>query len=410
MKHPALKKFRREKGFAPHQNPGAPAPLPYEGFGFAVTAKDPNSRARVGMFTTPHGSFETPNYIYAGTKASLKNLHPHQAKEAGANIILANTYHLYVLGAVDVVAKHGGLHKFMQWDGPMFTDSGGFQVFSMGAGTEADELQSRGRSFGNENAVKITEEGAVFKSYRGGQALPLTPEMSMDIQSKLGADLIVQMDECTALHHDYDYTAYSMRMSTRWGDRSLHALASKNTQQGMYGVIQGSIYEDLRKESIDWTNDRPFFATAVGGCFGDSKETLYQIIDWCLPRIKPERPVHLLGVGFIDDIFHGVKMGIDTFDCVHPTRIARHGWALEKGAEKGRLNLKNEKYREDMTPLSATVPYTRAYIHHLLKAEEMLAMQIVAQHNMAVMVQLFREIREAIKAGTLESMRKEWIA
>lgn len=391
--------------------------LSYPGFDFEVTHNDPKSGARLGRITTPHGVVETPNYIFCGTKASIKNLHPSQMVEAQTDIILANTYHLMIQPGAELVHKMGGLHKFMNWHGPMLTDSGGFQVFSMGHGSCADEIKGRTSSNKNQSLMEITEDGAVFRSYRNGEKLTLNPEISMDLQHKLGADLIMQMDECTAYQVTKDYTAKSMEMSMRWGDRSLAAFEkTHNGTQALYGIIQGGVYEELRKESAAYVADRPFFGTAVGGCLGGTDEEMYGILDWCRPMNHPNRPIHFLGIGKIEDVLRSVRYGIDTFDCVMPTRIARHGMALMKGVPGERINLINAKYKDDPEPLdpSLDIPcsrdYSKAYIHHLLKAGEMLAFQIITQHNVAIINKLMREVRAAIKDGSLDQLEKEWLA
>lgn len=390
--------------------------IDYPNFGFEVTHKDENSGARVGKLTTPHGTIETPNYIFCGTKASVKNLSPYQMKEAQTDIILANTYHLMIQPKAELVEKMGGLHKFMNWDAPLLTDSGGFQVFSMGHGTCADEIKGRNTSKSKESLLKITEDGAIFKSYHDGQKLKLNPEISMKLQRQLGADLIMQMDECTAYQVTRDYTAKSMEMSMRWGDRSLASFNEMNDgSQGLYGIVQGGVYHDLRKTSADYVASRPFFGTAVGGCLGGSDEEMYGLLEAIQLLNHPDRPIHFLGIGRIKDVFESVKYGIDTFDCVMPTRIARHGMALIKGAKNERINLVNARYKDDPEPLDASMDlpcsteYSKAYIHHLLKAGEMLAYQIISQHNVAVINQLMREVRAAIKAANLEDLRKEWL-
>lgn len=390
--------------------------ITYPNFGFEILQRDAGSFARLGRLITPHGTIETPNFIFVGTKASVKNLHPSQIREAGADIMLSNTYHLYIQPGAELVQKMGGLHKFCGWDGPMLTDSGGFQIFSLGTGSDADEIKGKGKA-GNKSLIKIDEElGAIFKSYKDGSLCRLNPEISMDIQRKLGADLIVQMDECTPQSADRDYTEKSMHMSHRWGDRSLCAFNTMHDgSQGLYGVVQGGIYRDLREQSADYTKSRPFFGTAIGGCLGGTKVHFYEILSWLPKRIHPERPVHLLGIGKIEDIFEGVRQGMDTFDCVTPTREARHGRALMKGVKGGFINLRNSKYKDDPTPLDESLGllcsslYSKAYIQHLLKAGEMLAFQIVSQHNVAVMARLMREIRVALKTGTLDQLQKEWL-
>ncbi|MDD9900740.1 MAG: tRNA guanosine(34) transglycosylase Tgt, partial [Alphaproteobacteria bacterium] len=269
--------------------------------------------------------------------------------------------------------------------------------------------------------LKITEEGATFKSYLDGSMHFLSPEKSVQIQRKLGADLIVQLDECTPFHVDRDYTARSMEMSMRWGDRSLAEHKRIESEDGhaypqaMYGIVQGGVYEDLRKISCEWTRDSDFFATAIGGSLGSHSEQMYEVVAMCSPHIHPERPVHLLGIGGFRDIFTNVRSGMDTFDCVSPTRIARHGWALIKGAEKERINLRNKPYQTDQDPIDSTCACTtcknhsRGYIHHLFRAKEILGMQLVSIHNVFTMNRLMRDVRSALKNGTLDEMQKEWI-
>lgn len=389
--------------------------IDYPNFGFEITHDDPKSGARVGKLKTPHGTIETPNYIFCGTKASIKNLSPYQMHEAKTDIVLANTYHLMIQPGADLIEKMGGLHKFMGWDGPMLTDSGGFQVFSMGNGSCADEIKGRNRNQ-RENLLKINEDGAYFRSYLDGQKLCLNPEISMEIQRKLGADLIVQMDECTSYQVTKEYTAKSMEMSKRWGDRSLHAFnKTHDGKQAVYGVVQGGVYEDLRIDSAKYVASRPFFGTAIGGCLGGSDEEMYGILAFTRPHLPNDRPVHFLGIGRIKDIFKSVRHGVDTFDCVMPTRIARHGMALIKGRRDERINLLNAKYKDDPTPLDETLDlrssrdFSKAYIHHLLKTGELLAYQILSQHNVAIINRLMREVRAAIKAGTLDSLEKEYL-
>lgn len=391
--------------------------LNYSNFGFDIHHRDEKSGARLGTLKTPHGSIETPNYIFCGTKAAIKALTPAQMIEAKTDIILANTYHLMLQPGADLIEKMGGLHKFMNWNGPMLTDSGGFQVFSLGEGTMANEI--KGKSSGkneNRNLISITEEGCVFKSYVDGSKIKLTPESSMEIQRKLGADLLMQFDECTPYHVDKEYTARSMEMSIRWGDRCLVEFERHdNGAQGLYGIIQGGVYSDLRRFSAEATKDRPFFGTAVGGCLGGSEEEMETVVAESLPYAHPDRPVHFLGIGQMKDVFKFVRYGVDTFDCVIPTRLARHGTALMKGQKGETINLTNARYREDETPLDeangvpASTEYSKAYIHHLFKAGEILGMQLLAQHNVATINRLMREVRAAIKAGTLDELEKEWL-
>jgi len=406
------KKRRKSAGFI-HVEP--PESIGYDGLGFDIIHRDSDSKARVGSLKTPHGTLETPNYIFCGTKASIKNVMPQVMKDLQTDIILANTYHCMIQPGPDLIEKLGGLHKFMGWNGPMMTDSGGFQIFSMGHGSVADEIKGRNRN-NSKSMLKITEEGAKFRSYKDGSMIMLTPELSMEIQRKLGADLIYQFDECTAFHVDRDYTEMSMHRSHRWGDRSLKAFDEGNDgTQGLYGIIQGGVYENLRKLSTQWVEDRPFFGTAVGGSLGGSEEQMNEVVAMCMDNVTKDRPVHLLGIGRIRDVFTFVRMGIDTFDCVSPTRIARHGWALVKGEPQERINIRNARFRDDDTPLypdldnPASRDFSKGYIHHLFKAGEMLGMQLLAMHNVATINLLMREVRQAIKDGTLDDLEKEWL-
>lgn len=391
--------------------------IDYPEFSFEITGRDKNSGARTGLLHTPHGTIETPNYIFCGTKATVKNLSPTQLKECKTDIILSNTYHLMLQPGADLVEKMGGLHKFMQWDGPMLTDSGGFQVFSLGEGTMANEIKGKNiKGHDNRNLLEISEEGCTFRSYINGQKIKLTPELAMEIQRKLGADLLMQFDECTPYHVDKAYTERSMEMSIRWGDRCLAEFDRHNNgAQALYGIVQGGVYEDLRKTSAQYTKDRPFFGTAIGGCLGGSDEEMYNVVAASVPHIHHTRPVHFLGIGRMRDVFRFVRLGIDTFDCVIPTRLARHGAAFVKGVKGETINLMNACYRDDHTPLDegidipASRDFSKAYIHHLLKSEELLASQILAQHNVATINKLMREVRQAIREDRLDSLEKEWL-
>lgn len=298
----------------------------------------------------------------------------------------------------------------------MFTDSGGFQIFSLGHGSVADEIKGKGNRVKKKTILKITEEGAQFQSYLDGRHFFLTPESSIDIQRKLGADLIVQLDECTPFHVDKEYTRKSMEMSMRWGDRSLAEWKRLDDgRQKMYGIVQGGVYEDLRKISCEYTRDQDFFATAIGGSLGANKEQMYEVVAMCAPHIHPERPVHLLGIGTFIDIFSNVRSGMDTFDCVSPTRIARHGWAMAKSMPRERINLRNAQFMRDQDPVDSTCTchtcrnHSRGYIHHLFRVGEMLGMQLLSIHNVATMNRLMRDVRQGIATGTLDQVQKEWV-
>jgi queuine tRNA-ribosyltransferase len=340
----------------------------YKGFNFEVTKTADTSKARLATITTPHGVVECPNFVFCGTKAAMKSITPDQLRAEGSQIMLSNTYHLMLNPGPEVVDRCGGLQKFSSWNGPMLTDSGGYQIFSMGHGSVSDEIKGRrnatratptkdvvtvGATNANPEAtpegsslLRITEDGATFKSYIDGRIFHLTPESSIEIQQKLGADLIVVLDECTPFHVSKNYTEDSMYRSHRWAVRSLNqfrkfygvnAGTAGNEQgeqrlQALYGIVQGGVYEDLRKVSCEFINALPVFGIAIGGSLGSSREDMYKVVEFTRAQLRSDRPVHLLGIGGVRDIFHGVRQGIDTFDCVHPTRLARHGGALVTAA------------------------------------------------------------------------------
>jgi queuine tRNA-ribosyltransferase len=386
------------------------------GFGFAVTHRDPASRARTGQLATPHGTIETPAFIFCATRAAIRGAMPAQMRAAGADIILSNTYHLMIQPGAEAVAALGGLHRMTGWDGPMLTDSGGFQIFSMGHGGVADEVKGRRRVEREAALIKIEEEGATFRSYLDGARLFLSPEGSIGIQRQIGADLIVALDECTPFHVERPYTEKSMGMTHRWADRCLAEFArTDDGRQALYGVVQGGIYPDLRRESAEFTADRDFFGTAIGGSLGADKAQMYEVVSYCAPYIHPDRPVHLLGIGGIGDIFAGVRLGIDSFDCVVPTRVARHGWALMKGTPAERINLRNARHRADPAPIDETCgcdtcrQFSRGYLHHLIRAEELLGITLVVIHNVFTMTRLMREVRHAIRTGSLDETEAAWV-
>jgi queuine tRNA-ribosyltransferase len=392
-------------------------------FSFKFKRPIEGSKARIGELKTPHGTVKTPAFIFCATKAAIKGLTPDQMKAENTQFMLSNTYHLMIQPGPDVVQQMGGLHKFMGWDGPMLTDSGGYQIFSLGHGSVSQEIKGKRMlpEQRRKTLMKITEEGAIFRSYTDGSKHILTPEYSIQIQHKLGADLIVVLDECTPFNVSKHYTRKSMHMSHRWADRSIAEFDKLNTlgTQALYGIIQGGIYEDLRDEGTDYVNSRPFFGHAIGGSLGASKEQMYDIVGYTAAKLDESRPIHLLGIGGIRDVFFGVKQGIDTFDCVHPTRLARHGGALVKGGdENGRehLNLKNGKYRLDSNPIEKDCPcytcskYSRSYIHHLLKADELVGMSLITIHNVRFMNRCFEDIRHGIETNTLDKVEKEWLS
>ena len=324
----------------------------------------------------------------------------------------------------EVIAAHGGLHKFMNWKGPMLTDSGGFQIFSLGHGTVADEIKGR-NSNNNRNIslIKVLEEGALFKSYIDGSNQLLSPEKSINLQRKIGADLILVFDECTPFHVDKIYTADSMKRSHRWSKRSINSFQTNSVfnsctgsagPQALYGIIQGGIYQELRDESIEFNIENPnFFGLAIGGSLGSSKEQMYELVKYTSTKLGNKHPVHLLGIGDPPDIWNLVKWGIDTFDCVSPTRLARHGAALMK-TKSGKINIKNSTYKEDLLPIDINCNcttcnnYSKSYLHHLFKSAELLGFQLISIHNIYFINNLMTYIRKAIEDDNFEEAENRW--
>lgn len=390
-----------------------------------------NANPRLGVLTTPHGTIETPAFIFCATKGVIKGLSMEDMLAEETQIILANTFHLMLSPGAETVEKLGGLAEMSSWNKPTLTDSGGYQIFSMGFGSVAEEIKGNRKFKEAKVRVKITEEGAEFKSYLDGKKEFLTPERSIEIQGKIGADLIVAFDECTPFHVAREYTAMSMERSHRWEKRSLLRFSeleeekenSKKLRQALYGIVQGGVYEELRKESCDFVNQNNFFGQAIGGSLGASKEQMRHIIEINMKHLRDDRPTHLLGIGKVEDIFHGVSLGIDTFDCVHPTRIARHGCALVRPkemmklgkAEKEHINLKNNAFIGDKSPIEEDCTcntcrkYSRGYINHLLKNNEIIGCYLIVRHNVHFMNLLMSEIRKGIKDMNLSAVKKEWL-
>ncbi|KKU77104.1 MAG: Queuine tRNA-ribosyltransferase [Candidatus Giovannonibacteria bacterium GW2011_GWB1_47_6b] len=384
---------------------------------FRILKKAKNSRARLGIIKTKNGVIHTPAFVPVATQAAVKGLTVEQLKEIGAESVLCNTYHLYLRPGDKTVRKMGGLHQFMNWHKPIWTDSGGFQAFSLGAAIShgVSKIASIFPDEGErehapqkpkENFVKITEEGVRFRSHLDGSFHLLTPEKSMEIQKNLGADLIFAFDECTSPLHDYAYTKKSMERTHRWAVRCLASakLKSKNEKvktdgQALFGIVQGGAYKDLRVQSAKFIGSMDFDGFGIGGSLGKSKKDMYKVLDWTVPLLPEEKPKHLLGIGSADDIWEAVKRGVDTFDCVAPTRIARNGSAL---LAKTALNLKSGRYLRDKNPIDkkcgcyTCVNYTRAYVSHLFKAHEMLGPILTTIHNLSFMEALLREIRNRI--------------
>ena len=393
-------------------------------FSWQIKYSSKKSLARTGEIKTPHGIINTPAFIFCGTKAALKSFSTIEAKLNNTQIILSNTYHLMLQPGSKIIAKHGGIHKFMNWDGPMLTDSGGFQIFSLGYGSVADEIKGRNLNTKRKKTlIKIDEEGTLFKSYIDGNYILLTPEKSIEIQRDLGADFLLVFDECTPFHVEKNYTAKAMHRSHRWAIRSINRFNAKisyksehgsSGNQQIYGIIQGGVYQDLREESIDFNlNTIKTFGLAIGGSLGSSKEEMHKVVKFTSRKLGQLHPIHLLGIGEPNDIWKLVKDGIDTFDCVSPTRLARHGAALVR-SKLGKININNSIYQSKLEPIdkeckcSTCKNYSLAYLHHLFKSDELLGLQLLNVHNVYFMNHLMKKIREAIRYDKLEDEEKNW--
>ena len=360
---------------------------------YKVLNKSNKNMARLGEFTTKWGVSKTPMFMPVGTQATVKTLNPEELIDAKANVILSNTYHLWLRPGEDVVAKAGGLHKFMNWDGPILTDSGGFQVFSLAKPKD------------------ISEEGVKFKNQYNGDALFLTPEKSIEIQNKLDSDIAMSFDECIGWPASYEYCKKSMERTLRWAKRGKDVF--NNPRQSLFGIVQGGEYEDLRKECALKLAEMDFDGYSVGGTsVGEDKPTMYKMVSYATKYLPENKVRYLMGVGDPIDIIENVIRGIDIFDCVSPTRLARHGHALTK---YGKINLKNAKYKEDFTPISnecdcyACKHYTKAYIKHLINCDETFGARLLSIHNINYLINLTKELREAIKNDTLLEYREEFI-
>jgi len=379
-----------------------------QNFKFTVLKKSNKSLARRGVIKTPHGDIETPAFIPVATQATLKGLTPDEAKSLNIQIVFANTYHLFLRPGEKTVKKMGGVHKFMNWNRPTITDSGGFQVFSLGEGLAQgvgkiasifpDEQKEKLSSQHNKSKVKITETGVEFRSHIDGRKIIFTPEKSIQIQKDLGADFILAFDECTSPLAGYDYTKEALVRTHRWESESLKAFG-KSKRQALYGIIQGGAYKDLREKSAKFISDMNFFGIAIGGSLGKSKKDMHDILDWTVPLLPEDKPRHLLGIGGVQDIIEGVERGVDTFDCASPTREARNGSLLTK---KGKINILNAKFKADKSPIEKGCKcytcqnYTRAYLKHLFQAKELLAPRLASIHNLYFMTELMENIRENI--------------
>ena len=395
-------------------------------FSFELLGKE--DRARAGEWVTPHGSIQTPSFVAVGTQGTVKSLSVEDLREIGNQVIIANAYHLHLQPGEELIESMGGLHRFMGWPGPLITDSGGFQIFSLGAGKEHGVgkiapifpgEQDRGGHLSSKTGkplVMVDDDGVDFVSYIDGSPHRFTPEGVIEIEKKLSADIILVLDECTSPLHDYHYTREAMARTHRWALRALEAFQrTSNSTQALLGIVQGGAYQDLRQESATFIADQAFDGYAIGGSLGSSKEEMHQVLDWTLPLLPPDKPRHLLGIGEVEDIFEVVKRGIDLFDCVAPTRMARTGTLLVKSAKRFRINILNKQFKDDSRPIEEGCHcytcrhHSRAYVRHLFLAKEVLAIRLATVHNLYFVESLMGQIRAAIRERRFAELENEWL-
>jgi queuine tRNA-ribosyltransferase len=382
---------------------------------FEVHARDAASAARAGTIHLAHGDVRTPAFVPLATKAVLKTLEPADVRALGFDMVLGNTFHLFLTPGHELVREFGGLHEFMRWEHPIITDSGGFQVFSMGHGTVADEVKGRSPMVTRDGdragkILSIEEAGVTFRSYLDGSTKFMGPETSMGVQAALGSDIALVFDECTPFHVSRDYTARSTERTHRWLDRCLAWHAEHGPpDQVVYAIVQGGPDEDLRRWSAQEVAARATGGIAIGGSLGADKPQMYEVVEWAVDELPDDRPRHLLGIGDVDDLIRGVELGIDTFDCAMPTRLGRHGMAVVPDPEtRWRIDLGKARWRHDKAPLMEGCPcpacaagYTRGYLHYLVKAREPTAARLLTLHNIAYLNRLMADLRDALLAGTL---------
>ncbi len=389
---------------------------------------------RRGRITTERGSIETPEFLPVGTRATVKAMTPHQLLEVGAQGLLANTYHLYLRPGAERVRELGGLHTMMHWHRPIMTDSGGFQAFSLGAAKEhgvgkisgvfpgENRPKARGSVAGHKGGstlAKVDDDGVTFRSYVDGSTHRFTPESSMEIQRLLGADLVLAFDECTSPLAGREYTERSLERTHRWAVRCLEAPLAPH--QSLYGILQGGAYRDLRQRALEFMAPLPFDAFAIGGSLGETKDEMLSVLEWTVPHLPEDKPRHLLGIGEMVDLFEGVERGIDTFDCVIPTRFARTANVMVSPhhphrTRRGTLNLRQARYRDDLAPIEADCfcytcrNFSRGYLRYLFGCEEILASTLCSIHNVAALLRLTREIRTALELDTFSALKDRYLA
>ncbi len=364
-----------------------------KGFKLEIKHVDKNSKARYGILHTNHGDVELPMFMPVGTLATVKTLSPEEVKSLGAGVILSNTYHLSLRPGEDIVARAGGLHKFMNYDGPMLTDSGGFQVFSL-----SDNRQ-------------ITEEGVTFKNHLNGSKLFMSPERSIEIEQKLGADIAMSFDECCPYPVTHDYMKKSVERTLRWAKRG--QIAHTREDQALFGIVQGGEFEDLRKFCAEELVKMDFDGYSIGGTsIGEPKDVMYKMVSYAVKYLPDDKPRYLMGVGSVDEILDGIEKGVDMFDCVLPTRIARHGALM---TSTGRVNIRDSKYKEDFTPLDKECDcyccknYTKAYLRHLYVCDESFGKRLLSIHNIRFLIHMMEQAREAIKEDRFSEFKKEFL-
>jgi queuine tRNA-ribosyltransferase/7-cyano-7-deazaguanine tRNA-ribosyltransferase len=383
--------------------------------------------ARTGVVKTRHGRFHTPAFLPVATLAAVRALDTRDLKEMGVEVIMANTLHLHIRPGDGLIKRLGGLHRFMNFDGPIVTDSGGFQAFSLGYGMEhgvgkiANNIFLEGlrtTSYRGERWAFVDDEGVTFKNPMTGEKVRLTPRKSMEIQSNLGSDIIFAFDECTSPLSDKEYTAKALERTHRWVEECLRYY---DRNQALFGIVQGGEYRDLRIKSAEFMAERDFAGYGIGGSLGKSKRDMLNILEWVIPILPEDKPRHLLGIGAVEDIFNSVERGVDMFDCVAPTRWARRGHLYISPAEGGnpqnrfRIHIKNSKFREDEKPVDETCEcfvcrnYSRAYLRHLFVSEELTYFRLASYHNVYFMLRLMENIRKSIEDGTFFELKKEWL-
>lgn len=359
---------------------------------FTLLRTDSDSHARLGRISTPHGEIATPAFAPVGTQATVKALDPRDLHELGAELILGNTYHLYLRPGADLVAEMGGLHGFMGWDGPILTDSGGFQVFSLA------------------NRRRLTDEGVEFRSHIDGSRHLFTPEMVVHTQEQLGADIIMVLDECSE-PNDRAYNEQALARTHAWAERCLHA--QTRADQALFGIVQGGTFPDLRRQSAEFLTGLDFPGYAIGGLsVGETKEQMHAMLDITIPLLPDDKPRYLMGVGAPEDLLQGVARGVDLFDCVLPTRLARNAALFTR---KGRINIRNARFERDAAPIEVGCQcytcrnFSRAYLRHLFKAGELLASRLATIHNVHFLLQLMRDVRDAIARGGFVTLKREFL-